>query len=200
MTARSDRRAGSVYTRRSDSTRRRERPRAARRDPARERDADVSTPMRLATSRGGGFRIELGGGVAPIIADPAGEGWEVRQGPEGLRWLLHPESAFPGGFILRESGGGESGRTTREADREGPPSNLLAPDGRLFLIRRRGPGVARFELSGWEVPGAYLVARPDEGAFEIERTEAGRELDVAAEVLILFAAEIVQAIASDARD
>ena len=47
--------------------------------------------------------------------------------------------------------------------------------------------------------GAYLVARPDESGFEIVRTEAGRLLDLAAEILILFAAEIVEASSADER-
>ncbi len=156
--------------------------------------------MRLATTREGGFRIDPGGGAAALVAGPAGEGWEVRQGPEGTRWSLLRDRSFPGGFVLRDSAGGESGRTTREADGEGPPVNLLAPDGRLFRVRRRAADVARFELSGWEVPGAYLLARSDGDEFEIARTDAGQRLDVAPEVLILFAAEILDAIAADARD
>ena len=155
--------------------------------------------MRLATTREGGFRIEPGGGAAALAVSAAGDGWEVSQGPSGARWLLERDRSYPGGFVLSDRRGGASSRTTREADGDGAPSNLLAPDGRLFLIRRRGADAARFELSGWEVPGAYLVARPEGDGFDISLTDAGLKLDVAAEVLILFAAEILDAIAADAR-
>jgi len=155
--------------------------------------------MRLATTREGGFRIDPGGGAAALVAVPAGEGWEVRQGPSGTRWSLLRDRSFPGGFVLRDGVGEESGRTTRESDGEGLPVSLLAPDGRLFRVRRRVAGVAQFELSGWEVRGAYLTARPVGDAFAIERTDAGRELPVAAEVLVLFAASIVDAVADEAR-
>jgi len=191
--------AGSVYTQVSDSTRGRGTLPDAHPEPAREIHAVASTKMRLATTREGGFRIDTGGGDAPLVADPEGEGWEVRQGPDGPRWKLTRDGSYPGGFLLRGSQGGGPARTTREAACEGPPSNLLAPDGRLFRVVRRGAAVTRFELTGWEVPGAYLVAHPDESGFEIARTDAGRELDLAAEILILFAAEIVEAVSADAR-
>jgi hypothetical protein len=188
-----------VYTPESDSTRGRGTSPASRPDPARESDGDASTQMKLATTREGGFRIDPDGGTAPLAASPAGEGWEVLEQPEGRRWSLLRDRSYPGGFVLRDAGGGESGRTTREAGEDGPPSNLLAPDGRLFEIRRRGAREARFELSGWEVPGAYLVARSGEDGWEIARTDAGCALEVAPEVLILFAAEILDAAASDDR-
>jgi hypothetical protein len=190
---------GSVYTRRSDSIRGRGRTPAAHGDPARESRRGVSTSMRLATTREGGFRIDPGGGAAELVAVPAGEGWEVRQGPAKTRWSLLRDRSYPGGFVLRDGAGDESGRTTRETDGESLPANLLAPDGRLFRVRRRIADGARFELSGWEVTGAYLLARPDGEQFAIERTDAGRELHVAAEILILFAAEILGAVADDAR-
>ncbi len=155
--------------------------------------------MRLVTTREGGFRIDTGGGVVPLVADPEGDGWVVRQGPEGPSWTLTRDGAYPGGFLLGGTQGGGPARTTREAGREGPPSNLLAPDGRLFRVVRRGAAVTRFELTGWEVSGAYLVAHPSESGFEIARTDAGRELDLAAEILILFAAEIVEAVSDEAR-
>jgi hypothetical protein len=155
--------------------------------------------MRLATTPEGGFRIDPDTGAAPLVAEPAGEGWEIPRDPEGPGFRLLRDLGYPGGFVLLGGDGAELGRVTRETGEEGPPSVLLAPDGCLFRIRRRGADVSRFELLGWEVPGAYLTARPEEGGFEIARTEAGRELDLHPEVLILFAAEILDAVAADGR-
>ncbi len=172
---------------------------AARPEQARGIHAAASNPMRLAITREGGFRIDRGGDEAPLVADPDGEGWEVRQGPGQPLFRLSRDRSYPGGLVLRGGEAGEAVRTTREAGGEGPPSTLLAPGGRLFRVVRRGAGVTRFELTGWEVPGAYLVARPDESGFEIARTDAGLALDLAAEILILFAAEIVEAASADTR-
>jgi hypothetical protein len=191
---------GSVYTRRSDSILERGRTPAGHGDPARESRRGASTSMRLATTREGGFRIDPGGGAAELVAVPAGEGWEVRRGAAEARFRLLRDRSYPGGFVLRDGAGDESGRTTRETDGETLPANLLAPDGRLFRVRRRIADVPRFELSGWEVPGAYLLAYPDGEQFAIERTDAGTELPVAEEILILFAAEILDAVADEARD
>ncbi len=199
MTARQGPSPASVYTRTSDSTRERGVSLDARRGPTRGVHVVVPTPMRLAITREGGFRIDRGSGEAALAADRRGDGWEVRQDPAGPRFTLSRDAAFPGGILLRGSGEGAFARTTREAGGSGPPSSLLAPDGRLFRIVRRGASTTRFELTGWEVAGAYLVARPDESGFEIARTDSGRELDLAAEILILFAAEIVEAVSADPR-
>ncbi len=200
MTARHGGARRSVYTSGSDSTRGRGRSPGAHPEPASENDGGAPNSMRLATTGGGGFTIDPGGGARRVAADPAGEGWEVREVPDAPRWVLLRDASYPGGFVLREIGGGEVGRTTREAGDDGPPSSLLAPDGRLFRVARRGARTTRFELTGWEVSGAYLVACSGEKGFEIARTEAGRAFDLAVEILILFAAELVDAAAADGLD
>jgi hypothetical protein len=155
--------------------------------------------MKLARTPDGGFRIDPGGGAAALVAVVTGDGWEVRQDPSGNRWSLLRDRSFPGGFVLRDRAGGEPGRTTRETDDDAVPVSLLAPDGRLYRVRRRAAGGARFELSGWEVRGAYLVARVEADGVAIERTDAGEELAVLPEILILFAAEVLDAMVDDAR-
>lgn len=98
--------------------------------------------------------------------------------------------------MIEEPAGGEDGlvgRTTHEGGRAGLPASLLARDGRLFRVVARLSGEPCFDLIGQEAPGAYLRARRSEGAHMIERTIAGRDLDLAPEILLLFAAEILNA-------
>ncbi len=61
----------------------------------------------------------------------------------------------------------------------------------MWRIVLRGPADARWELTGWETAGAYLIARPDGDAWTILRTAAGRKLAQVELLLALMSAEIV---------
>jgi hypothetical protein len=101
------------------------------------------------------------------------------------------------GFILMQAGT-ERGRTMPLA---GAPEAglrfLLLEDGRLFRILRSGTREGRFELLGWETPGAFLEARvAPEGGWQIAATAAGGGLEGLADMttlILLFAAEVLEA-------
>ena len=59
----------------------------------------------------------------------------------------------------------------------GDGSSIVLADGRLFRVSVRGLRAPRIEVARWDVPGPYLVARPDETGWTIERTPAGEALD-----------------------
>ena len=95
-----------------------------------------------------------------------------------------------------ETGGGEArdaGRTSHAAGSGHVTDgvSLLLSDGRLFWVLPRGDPEPRFELVGWEVPGAYWSARRKDDGWRLAATVAGRELGIVEELLILFAAEIL---------
>ena len=68
---------------------------------------------------------------------------------------------------------------------------LLMDDGRLFRIVFGGPRQGRYELLGWETPGAYLVALPDSDGWRIEPTPACSGIPEIRAITLLFAAEIL---------
>jgi hypothetical protein len=69
--------------------------------------------------------------------------------------------------------------------------DLLLSDGRVFRFVLRGPDDARFEVSGWETPGAYLTARPTKRGWRITPEPASAGIHDIRPLLILFAAEIL---------
>ncbi len=156
------------------------------------RDLDRSSmrpAVRLTRRPGGGFRI-LGVAATPIDGVPDAAGFVVTgAGPWGLVW-----NADERGWILNSLGEGfgrELGRTTAGGHEPmiAPVSVLLA-DGRLFRLAMIGASDPRFELGRWDLPGAYLVGRPMEGAWVLEKTEAGMALEAPTELLILTCVEI----------
>jgi len=142
----------------------------------------------LARLAAGGFCLSSGK-RSVLTATPADEGWVVSGAGERQEWRLTQE----GGFVLRGGDDSERGRTMRfpGIGREVGLSYLLLDDGRLFRIVLRGPRDARFELLGWETPGAYLVARSGNDGWTIEQTPAGVELEDSDALMVLFAAEIL---------
>jgi len=66
-------------------------------------------------------------------------------------------------------------------------------DGRVYRMHLRGPEDPRYELVGWETSGAYLTARPGAGSWSIVPEPASSGLDEIRPILILVAAEILNA-------
>jgi hypothetical protein len=145
--------------------------------------------VRLTGRPGGGFRLE-GVAAAPIDGVPDDAGFVLSgAGPSRLTW-----SAAERGWLLSRIEGGpaeELGRTS--AFGEEPvlsPSSVLLADGRLFRLAMIGASGPRVELGRWDVPGAYLVGRAVDGAWELERTVAGTALTAPPELWILVCVEI----------
>lgn len=149
----------------------------------------------------GSFRLELvGSGI--VTARPVAGGYLLGGAEtEGCR-LEAPSDGSCGFVLIRDEEGTqeEIGRTTRD---EGPgvqPVDLLLQDGRMFRWTIRGARRPRFELSGWEVPGAYIEAIPGDGGWILRRTVAGNELEAPTSLFILLGAELAHAEQDVARD
>jgi hypothetical protein len=143
----------------------------------------------------GGFEIRAETGD-PVRARTTGTAWRVDGGPLAQPWRLERRDPVGGGFCLREAAAdAELGRTMWL----GPPGQLpelrylLLGDGSLYRIVLRGPADGRYELSGWEVPGPYLTARPGEGGWTIVPQPASGGLTDCLALSLLFAAEILDA-------
>jgi hypothetical protein len=152
--------------------------------------ASVLTP-----SEEGGFRLEVPG-EDEVSAIPAEHGWRV-EGPAGpgMRFLTAETGDGSAGLVLRagqEAGSEERGRTTLLSGPGGGGSDasLLLDDGRLFRIFARRGREAGFELSGWEIDAAYMIAEPRGGQWLIRQTEAGCELEDEGAIALLFAAHL----------
>ncbi len=157
-------------------------------------------PLRTDHSQGlltrlpsGGFEIRVTGQPA-IRVGPSGSGWLV-DGVEDLQGgFLQRGGADEDGFVLRTSDGSDEVARTMPLVGGGSESGLkflLLSDGRLFRIV---PGSSRdggFELLGWEMPGAYLKARPGQNEWKLVPTAAGGGLSDLRVISILFAAEIL---------
>jgi hypothetical protein len=153
-------------------------------------------PEQLLTRRpAGGFTLESTS-EKTIVVLPQGADRRV-EGPEAVRGCLLIRSVDPPGFVLRRSeDDSEVGRTQSAAE---AASLVLLEDARVFRIMLRGAREPRFELTGWETPGAYLVARPEQDHWRISpRPACGGMSDITV-LSVLFAAEIVESEASDAR-
>jgi hypothetical protein len=74
--------------------------------------------------------------------------------------------------------------------REAGVRHLLLDDGRLFRAVFRAIGAASVELHGWEVDGAYLVARPDSREWWFRATVSGDGIEDLRSQTLLLAAEI----------
>jgi len=123
------------------------------------------------------------------------EGWKVSgRGLEG--WKLGRDAEGLGRFRLEQPGSDGSVAWTMAWPGEGRDSVgccLLLRDGRLFRLLLRGPRDPRFELLGWETPGAYLVVRPAGAGWSIRPEPACGGLEDLREILILISAEILDA-------
>lgn len=142
----------------------------------------------------GSFRLDLVD-RGSVLARPIPGGYALSgAGTEGWR-LEEPQDGSSGFVLIRTAGGTreEIGRTTRDDGPGVQPVDLLLEDGRLFRWTIRGPGNPRFELTGWEVPGAYVEAVRSREGWMLKRTVAGEELDAPPSLFILVGAELAHA-------
>ena len=136
----------------------------------------------------GGFRLLDPRGRA-LTALAAAEGLQLPQGR-----LRRRTGVAGGGFLLEEGDEGiERGRSMRAAP--GPRTvdggTILLADGRLFAMRSAiEEGRLGFELSGWEVSGAYVRAEAAPGGWALSLTPAGTALPDVETLVLLFAAEL----------
>jgi hypothetical protein len=145
----------------------------------------------LARRPSGGFRLESGEGV--IEAVPV-QGGRCLEGDKALRGCRLERLDEPAGFVLLKADGEECGRTQRlpGIGRDASLRYLQLVDGRLFRILLRGTRQTRFELLGWETPGAYLVAHPEAaGRWRVSPCAAAAGLGETAVLSVLFAAEML---------
>ena len=145
--------------------------------------------VRLTRRPDGGFRVE-GVAATPIDGVPTAVGFVIAgAGPWRLTW-----SAAERGWLLTSvetDPAEEVGRTTSFGGEPVlSPSGILLADGRLFRLAMLGASDPRIELGRWDVPGAYLVGRSVEDAWELERTVAGTALTAPLELWILVCVEI----------
>ena len=99
-----------------------------------------------------------------------------------------PATGAPG-RVVGAPAGDERGRTSSFGGRglaEGAVT-VLPADGRIFRFVPRGAG---YELCGWEMPGAYLVLRPDGADFKIFESAAGVGLEEMDLLTLLSAATL----------
>ena len=123
------------------------------------------------------------------IGDSHMFGWAV-EADEG--YVIRPAAQGEGLVVEVHDAGAttELGRTTSlaGASRTGSEATLLLHDGRLFRGAFRGGRAPGFELTGWEVAGAYLRAEPEDGDWKLRRTPAGASLEDEPAILLLFGA------------
>lgn len=152
-------------------------------------------PRFVKRASGGGFTIETEG-RSPVRVEPCEHGWRI-EGVERLAGrLLRRESGCDGGFVLQGPDGTvEAARTMPPVGMAGVPGPrfLLLEDGQLFRMVLRGPRDGGFELSGWETPGSYVVARPAADGWNLVPQPACGGLDEIQVLLLMFAAELLDA-------
>lgn len=167
--------------------------------PARSHAAKGS-PRRLPTAfsvarrADGGFRL-VGRSGWLVEASPAKEGLAVTGAGTGAGWTLTREPCHAGGgFVLRvgaDSDAREIGRSSRIAGAE-QHRTILLEDGRLFRIAGwvtdEGAGV---DLRGWETRAAFYSARASRDGFRVTSGPAGRSLRSGTDLLVVFAAEVL---------
>ena len=135
---------------------------------------------------------------------PVRDGWRVLGMESGVEARAERVIEDGGGFRLKrsQSQDDEGARTLRMPDgdggREARGRHVLLEDGRLFRLVERGGRDPRFELLSWEVPGAYLVARPGQDGWTIEPQVAGDALDDLPALWVLMALEILDTETNDA--
>jgi len=147
----------------------------------------------LRRTSAGGLDLATEGGEK-LRLQPAPSGLRVEPGSDLEGWLLARGDQPSDGFILLEADGEtEAGRTMAQpgAGREPDLRYLLISDGCLYRIKLRGPHDGRYELQGWEAPGAYLTARPGSRGWTITPEPAASGLQEIRPLVILFAAEIL---------
>ena len=152
---------------------------------------DDPPERRLVRSTGGGFGISCSAGAA--IRVESGDESRVLSGPDDRQgWTLRDAG---NGFVLCRPGGEEVARLSREPGaRAGEAVGwILREDGALFRVRPCGVSSGRYELTGWEVSGAYFAALATGDDWRIVAEPAGAGLRDVVDLMILFGAEILAA-------
>jgi hypothetical protein len=136
----------------------------------------------------GGFVIEVEG-QADVRVQPSGEGFSVTRSGDEPAWSMR---FAEGGFVLADAGGHELARSSAVVgSRQGGPRFLLLDDGRVFRLALARAPERIFELSSWEVPGAYLELHPRPGGWALVPTPACSGLDDVRSLTVLAAAEVL---------
>ena len=142
----------------------------------------------------GGFDAVPEGGEA-ITVRPDGEGWRVVFPGAEAGWTLRRGTEAGERFLLLEADGQtESGRTAAldaPGIDAGAERSVLLGDGRLYRLMLRGPVDSRYELLGWETPGAYLTARISDRGWTMTPEPACSGLREIRSLAILLAAELL---------
>jgi hypothetical protein len=140
----------------------------------------------------GGFRLVRDGAQALWTVTAGEAGWSALDA-EGEIWSL--DRTGSAGFVVRGAAGEERARTMPLVGADGAGTRfLLLDDARLFRIVRRPPRDDGFALEGWEVPGAYALARPaPQPGWRLSLEPAGEGLAGAALLLLVLAAEALDA-------
>lgn len=150
-------------------------------------------PAAISVLRGADGAFRLAGGRDWVVeAARSAGGYAVSGAGVGAGWFLR-EAATGRGFVLRAGAGSDAeeiARSSRLAGSSG--ATILLGDGRLFRVEarvsERGSWV---ELTGWEISGAYWLARPGRDAWRIASSIAGKRLSAGTELMVLFAAELL---------
>ncbi|HKQ62557.1 MAG TPA: hypothetical protein VJS92_14800, partial [Candidatus Polarisedimenticolaceae bacterium] len=122
-----------------------------------------------------------------------GEGLRVEGDAEVEGWQLRTVGSAQGYVLCR--GETELGRTSAlpGVGASSRLRHLLLDDGRLFRIVGRGARSCRFEVLGWEVSGAYVVARAEVSGWTLQPMPAASGLVDLRVIALLLAAEIREA-------
>ncbi len=156
--------------------------------------AAAAYPERILTQRpDGGLRLQCAAGESFELCRDAGR-LRVDEPSRCSGWTIQPDRDAPGLVLLDGDDGNELARTSRGpgADAGAIAPSLLTADGRLFRIRSR-VRPPRFELCGWETPGAYLVIEPTEEGWRVRPTTASAGLAEIDTLTLLVAAEVLAA-------
>lgn len=109
--------------------------------------------------------------------------FEVRRSSDASGWsLLDAEGELAGSASSNEPLGERGG-----------VYYFLLVDGRSFRLAPSGTRAGGFELTGWDLPGPYLIARPDPVGWSFETQPAGRGLEALRSLVFLVATRIVDA-------
>lgn len=154
--------------------------------------ADASACWLAAPAGAAGFDVAQPGAVALWTVTARAGGWAARDA-DGETWSL--DRAGSAGFVVRSAQGAERARTMPLVGLAvAAVRYLLLDDARLFRIVRRPPRDDGFELEGWEVPGAYVLARPEpERVWRLSLEPAAAGLEGAPLLLLMLAVEALDA-------
>lgn len=147
--------------------------------------------LRVVRTPGGGFCLRSSERDEWVVGELDGESRTVEAGER--TWALR-RSANRSGWVLEAQAlsGTELARTDGD-DGPGAAVSVYLNDGRVFWIVPRLDAQPRFELRGWEVDGAYWIGWADGTDWRLAATPAGTGLENSGPLVVLLAAEIVDA-------